>query len=134
VPFAAMGRARDIPRHGAFLQHRDHGNGRLTTLITSTEGVARGRRDSISRGPRTEVIACSRQRKWAESAIFLQSALSEVEGGEPMWEAIVVDLQSRKSKPERVELRTLQLINEIRPKLLKQGLLVIGVWTNLQMA
>jgi hypothetical protein len=60
--------------------------------------------------------------------------LARVEGGEPMWEAMVVDLQSRKSKPERVELRTLQLINEIRPKLLKQGLLVIGVWTNLQMA
>ena len=49
-----------------------------------------------------------------------------------MWEAIVVDLQSRKSKPERVELRTVQLINEVRPKLLKQGLLLIGVWTNLQ--
>jgi hypothetical protein len=38
-----------------------------------------------------------------------------------MWEVIVVDLQSRKSKPERVELRTLQLINEIRPEVTQTG-------------
>jgi hypothetical protein len=63
----------------------------------------------------------------------LASALLKWREGSAMWEAIVVDLQSQKSKPERIELRTLQLINEIRPKLLKQGLLLIGVWTNSQM-
>ena len=69
-----------------------------------------------------------------EAAILSHSTVPEGAMGEPMWEAIVVDLQSRKSKPERVELRTLQLIDEVRPRLLKQGLLVIGVWTNLQTA
>jgi hypothetical protein len=37
----------------------------LTTLITSTERVAGGRRDSISRSPRNEPIACSPQRKFS---------------------------------------------------------------------
>jgi hypothetical protein len=50
-----------------------------------------------------------------------------------MWAAIVVDLDSPRSKHERLELRTLQRIDEMRPKLLKQGLLLIGVWTNSQM-
>jgi hypothetical protein len=44
---------------GMILQHRDHGNGRLTTLITSTEGGgARATRQYFARS-RTEVIACS---------------------------------------------------------------------------
>ena len=30
-----------------------------------------------------------------------------------MWEAIVVDMQWRKSKPERLELRSLQIIDEM---------------------
>ena len=47
-----------------------------------------------------------------------------------MWEAIVVDMQWRKTKPERLALRSLQIIDEMRPKLLRQGLLLIGVWTN----
>jgi hypothetical protein len=51
-----------------------------------------------------------------------------------MWEAVIVDLQAPKSKRERLELRTLQRINDMRPKLLKQGLLLIGVWTNSRMA
>jgi hypothetical protein len=37
---------------GMILQHRDHGNGRLTTLITSTEGGgARATRQYFARSP-----------------------------------------------------------------------------------
>jgi hypothetical protein len=82
---------------------------------------------------RQRIIAMAKeQRKWQRQQFSCTRSCEKWREGSTMWEAIVVDLQSRKSKPERVGLRTLQLINEIRPKLLKQGLLLIGVWTNLQ--
>ena len=69
--------------------------------------------------------------KWAETPIDPTLSLAEIQtGGSPVWEAILVDMQWRKSKPERLELRSLQIIDEMRPKLLRQGLLLIGVWTN----